>query len=203
LTDDPLDSVIDSTGLKIYGAGEWSETKHGLKKRRQWRKLHVSINASTLEIVKASLTDNHVGDCTEALKHIDQIDAPIKRFMGDGAYDSDAIYQRVEAHDEGIAPAVIIPPRKNAVPSDTADEDPTQRDDHIDFIDRHGRSMWEIHPHYAKRLLVENAMGRFKGIIGSVLRARALTSQATEALLACRILNKMTALGVPSSLLVD
>ena len=82
-----LASVIDSTGLKIYGAGEWSETKHGLKKRRQWRKLHLSINASTLAIVEASLTDSNVGDCTQALRPIDQIDAPINRFMGDGTYD--------------------------------------------------------------------------------------------------------------------
>lgn len=202
-TNEHLDIVIDSTGLKIYGAGEWSETKHGLKKRRQWRKLHLSIEASTLEIVEASLTDNDVGDSTEALNHINNIDAPIDSFMGDGAYDSDAIYKSVEEHDDKVDPSVIIPPRKNAVLSGVADQDPTQRDRHIDFIHRHGRSAWEIENNYSKRLLVENAMGRFKGIIGSVLRARLLASQITEALLGCRILNKMTALGVPSALMIE
>ena len=196
-TNEPLNIVIDSTGLKIFGAGEWSETKHGLKKRRQWRKLHLTVDSSTLEIIESSLTDNTVGDSTEAINQLEKIDAPIDSFMGDGAYDCQSVYTAVETHDQSGKHAVTIPPRKNAVLSDNVEQHQTQRDKHVEFIDRHGRAAWEIHEGYSKRLLAENAMGRFKGIIGSSLRARNFQSQIREALLGCHILNKMIRLGSP------
>ena len=196
-SDEGLVVVVDSTGLKIFGAGEWSETKHGLSRRRQWRKLHLSINAKTLEIVESSLTDNQVGDSTEALHHINTIEAPINEFMADGAYDCHQIYDAVEARDDGGNNAITIPPRKNAVVSEHFPENATRRDVHVDFIDTHGRSAWEMENEYSRRLLVENAMGRFKGIIGSTLRARDIKSQKVEALLSCNILNKMARLGTP------
>ena len=189
--------VVDSTGLKIFGAGEWSETKHGLSRRRQWRKLHLSINAKTLEIVESSLTDNQVGDSTEAVNHLNRIEAPINEFMGDGAYDCHQIYDAVEARDDGGNKSVTIPPRKNAVVSEHFPESATQRDGHVDFIDTHGRSAWEIESEYSRRLLVENAMGRVKGIIGSTLRGRNIKSQMIETALGCNILNKMVRLGTP------
>jgi hypothetical protein len=189
--------IIDSTGLKIYGAGEWSETKHGLCKRREWRKLHLGINGSTLEIVESSLTDNRVGDSTEGLKLLKKIDTPIDELMGDGAYDSRKIYDEVDNRDDGGEHTVTIPTPKNAVVSDNFHENPTQRDDHVNFINTNGRSAWEHKTGYFRRLLVENAMGRFKGIIGAKLRSRNFDAQKIEAALGCNILNKMIQLGTP------
>ena len=80
--------VVDSTGLKIYGAGEWSENKHGLSKRREWRKLHLTINESNLEIIASSLTGNNVGNTTEVPNLLNQIKNPINEFIGDGAYET-------------------------------------------------------------------------------------------------------------------
>lgn len=189
--------IIDSTGLKIFGAGEWSENKHGLNKRRQWRKLHLSIDESTLEIVQSSLTSNHVGDPTEALNHINKISEPIIEFIGDGAYDVKGIYTEVEQHNPENKCDVIIPPKKNAVLSKYFPKESTKRDKHLIFIKNHGRTAWECKNRYYRRLKVENAMGRYKGIIGSNLRSRTFESQKIEAILGCEILNKMTKLGTP------
>jgi len=190
--------IIDSTGLKIYGAGEWSETKHGLNKRREWRKLHLTIEESTLEIIVSSLTTNSVGDPTEALNHINQIDEPIDEFIGDGAYDGQSIYDAIADHNTDNHPyTVTVPPPKNAVLSPQFPENPSKRDEHVDFINNNDRTAWEKMTLYHRRLLVENAMGRFKGIIGSVMRSRSFESQKTEATIACKILNKMVQLGTP------
>jgi hypothetical protein len=195
--------IVDSTGLKFFGAGEWSETKHGLSKRREWRKLHLSIDESTLEVIVSSLTDNHVGDPTEAEKHLDEIEHSIDELMGDGAYDSKKIYEMLEGRDDGGDHAVTIPPPKNAVVSDGFSEKPTQRDKHVDFINNKGRTAWECKIAYYRRLLVENAMSRFKGIIGSVLRSKNFESQKNETALGCKILNKMVRLGTPLRPLVN
>ena len=126
--------IIDSTGLEIYGAGEWSETKHCLSKRREWRKLHLTINESTLEIITSSLTDNSVGDPTEALNHLASIQNPINELIGDGAYDSQEIYTTVERHNVDKDVVVTIPPPKNAVVSKSFPEKPSKRDKHVDFM---------------------------------------------------------------------
>jgi len=196
-SNDNLTVIIDSTGLKIYGAGEWSETKHGLSKRRQWRKLHLTIDGSTLEIIGSSLTDNHVGDVTEAPKLLDQIDKPIREFMGDGAYDSKEIYDAVYNHSDDNKPIVTVPPKKNGVVSTDFHDNPTERDKHIDFINNNDRKAWDLKNSYYRRLLVENAMGRFKEIIGPKLRSINFAAQKTEAKIGCKILNKMISLGTP------
>ncbi len=183
--DEDLVLIIDSTGLKIFGAGEWNETKHGLNKRREWRKLHLSIDESSLEIIVSSLTDNHVGDQTEASKHLDKIEDPIDEVMGDGAYDSRKIYASIEGRNDNGDHSVTIPPRNDAVVSKGFPKEPTQRDEHVDFINTNGRKFWELKTGYYRRLLVENVMGRFKGIIGSKLRSRNFDAQKIEATLGC------------------
>ncbi len=190
-SEDCLTVIVDSTGLKIYGAGEWSETKHGLSKRREWRRLHLSIDGSTLEIIGSSLTDNRVGDVTEATKLLDQVGEQIDELMGDGAYDSQKIY------DAAGKAKVTVPPRKNAVLSSDFPDEPSQRDKHVDYINTHGRKAWEDEVSYYRRLLVENTMGRFKGILGATLRSRDFESQKTEVKIGCKILNKMVRLGTP------
>ena len=128
-----LTIIIDSRGLKIYGAGEWNETKHGPSKRKQWRKLHLTINESNLEIVEASLTTNKVGDPTEAKKHIDKIENPIDEFIADGAYDDTKIAKKLESKNNGTSTTITVPPPSNARLSKNANTQSTQRAVHVKF----------------------------------------------------------------------
>ena len=192
-----LTVIVDSTGLKINGAGEWSETKHGLSKRRVWRKLHLTIDGSTLEIIGSSLTDNHVGDVTEAPKLLEKIDEPVGELLGDGAYDSQKTYDAARAKSTDGKATVTVPPKKNAVLSKNFPDNPTQRDGHVNFISSNGRRAWETMTSYYRRLLVENTMGRYKAIIGPILRAINFSAQKVEMQIACKILNKMIRLGTP------
>ena len=132
--DEPLHLLVDSTGLKIYGEGEWLDQKHGIRSRRRWRKLHLGVDAGTHEIVAVELTPDDVGDVSEVPELLDQIDADVASLTADGAYDGGAVYDAVaERHPEA---AVIIPPRTTAVPSATTT---TQRDRHLAAIAKHGR----------------------------------------------------------------
>src|SRR5271154_4669116 len=134
---EPLNLVVDSTGLKIYGEGEWLDAKHGSRSRRRWRKLHLGIDAITHEIVAVELTPDDVGDVSEIPELLDQIDADVASLTADGAYDGEAVYDAVaERHPQA---AVIIPPRATAVPSQTT---VTPRDKHLATIVEHGRISW-------------------------------------------------------------
>ena len=163
--------------------------------RRQWRKLYLSIDGSTLEFIGSSLTDNHVGDVTEAPKLLAQINKPIVELMGDGAYDSKKTYAAARSYSKDGKGIVTVPPKKNAVLSADFSTSPSQRDKHVDFINTNGRKAWEDKNSYYRRLLVENAVGRFKEIIGPQLRSINLAAQKVEAEIGCKILNKMISLG--------
>jgi hypothetical protein len=179
--DELITIAVDSTGLKIYGAGEWFETKHGLSRRKQWRKLHITLNTSTLEVVEASLTDNSVGDPSEAKNHLKSMEYKVDEILGDGAYDCQTINNMIGS----LGGVVAVPPPKNAVVSKHFSEYPTQRDLHVKRIKQCGRSVWEIENKFSRRLLVENFMGRFKGIIGPKFRSRRFKSQKVEAAVGC------------------
>ena len=143
----PLTIAVDSTGLKIYGAGEWSESKHGGGKRRKWMKLHLGVDEATGDIVAETLTTNDVGDPSEAPVLLAQIDTPIDTFLGDGAYDTQGVYDAVAEHS-GDTGEVIVPPRKNAVVSTSIVGEQSQRDRHVITIDRFGRPSWEVQVGY-------------------------------------------------------
>jgi hypothetical protein len=89
--------LVDSTGLKLSGAGEWLVEKHGTSRRRSWRKLHIGVDADTGRIVAAALTTNDVDDGSQVGPLLDQIDDPIASLTGDGAYDEDGVYGEVAA----------------------------------------------------------------------------------------------------------
>ena len=117
-------------------------------------------------------------------------------FTGDGAYDQDGVYASVaERHPEA---AVIVPPRSSAVPSETAETAPTQRDRHLQRIAEHGRMGWQKASGYNKRARAEAAIGRWKQVIGDGLRARTDERRATEVDVAVQALNRMLELGRPS-----
>src|SRR3712207_2004460 len=125
---EPVHLLVDSTGLKLCGAGEWLIEKHGARTRRSWRKLHIGVDADTGQVVAAELTTNDVDDGSQVGPLLDQLDGPVASFTGDGAYDQEGVCARVAARHP--AAAVIVPPRSTAVPSDTAETTPTQRDQH-------------------------------------------------------------------------
>src|SRR5881397_289792 len=129
---EPMHLLVDSTGLKLCGPGEWLVEKHGTRTRRSWRKLHIGVDAGTGQIMATELTTNDVDDGSRVGPLLNQVEGPIASFTGDGAYDRDDVYDAVaERHPEA---AVIVPPRASAVPSDTANTAPTQRDWHLEQI---------------------------------------------------------------------
>jgi len=193
---EPLHLLVDSTGLKLCGPGEWLIEKHGTRTRRSWRKLHLGVDADTGQIVATVLTTHDVDDGSQAGPLLDQVAGPVASFTGDGAYDQDGVYASVaERHPEAT---IIVPPRATAVPSQTAESAPTQRDRHLQHIADHGRMAWQTASGYTKRARAEAAIGRWKQVIGDRLRAHTDERRATEVDVAAHVLNRMLDLGRPS-----
>jgi hypothetical protein len=109
----PVHVLIDSTGLQVYGAGQWLEEKHGARTRRGWRKLHLALDADSGEIVAHVMTEQDTGDASQVDPLLAQIAVPIGQFTADGAYDGKPTYDTVTSHSVGAM--VVIPPRANAV----------------------------------------------------------------------------------------
>lgn len=186
-----IDVVVDSTGLKVFGEGEWKMRKHGKTKRRTWRKLHLAVNPDTHEIVAESMTANscHDADQTDAL--LNQVKARMGKFYGDGAYDQHKTYKTLKKRRI----KAIIPPRRNAKISRRGSR--LARDVAIRAIRRCGRRRWKQRVGYHRRSLSETAMCRMKCCFGDHLKNRLLENQKTETRLRCKILNKFTHLGLP------
>ena len=187
--------LVDSTGLKLCGPGEWLVEKHPAKVRRSWRKLHIGVDADTGEIIAAELTGKDIDDGSRVGPLLEQIVGPVTSFTGDGAYDRDDVYREVcQRHPDA---AVIVPPRSSAVPSATAEIAPTKRDRHLQLIAERGRMAWQRASGYNWRALVEADIGRYKRVIGDALRARTERRQTTEVAIAVTSLNRMLELGRP------
>ena len=192
----PVHLLVDSTGLKLCGSGEWLLEKHGTRTRRSWRKLHIGVDADTGRILAATLTTSNVDDASQVGPLLDQVMDPVASFTADGAYDREGVYGDITArHPDAV---VVVPPRSNAVPSDTAATAPSQRDQHLQDISEHGRMRWQKTSGYRWRALVEADMSRFKRVIGDALRSRTDRRRATEAAIAADALNRMLELGRPS-----
>jgi transposase len=193
--DEPLHLLIDSTGLKIYGEGEWLDQKRGIRSPRRWRKLHLGVEADTHEVVAVELTQDDVGDVPQLAGLLDQVVTPVASVIADGAYDGETVYDAVaDRHPEAD---IIIPPRATAVLSTSG---VPQRNQHIATIEEHGRMGWQRRSGYNRRSLVETAVYRYKTIIGRRLLARTLSSQQIEAKLGCNVLNRMTSFGMPATI---
>lgn len=194
---EPVHLLVDSTGLKLCGAGEWLVEKHGAKTRRSWRKLHIGMDANTGDIVAAALTTNDVDDASQVGPLLDQMEGPVASLTGDGAYDQDSVYRAVLDRDPETA--ITVPPRSTAVPSEAAETEPTQRDRHLQRIAEKGRMGWQKASGYNKRSRVEAAIGRYKQVIGDGLRSRKDGRRSTEVGVAVHVLNQMLELGRPIS----
>jgi hypothetical protein len=191
----PIDVVVDSTGLKVFGEGEWKMRKHGKTKRRTWRKLHLAVNPATQEIEAETLTENSCDDASQVDTLLDQLSNSTNAFYGDGAYDQWKVYDSLHRR----ATKAIIPPRRNAKISRHGNSNghPLARDEAIREIRRRGRRAWKESVGYHRRSLSETAMLRMKCCFGDHLKNRLIHNQRTEARLRSKILNKFTHLGLP------
>ena len=198
-TNKSLNLVLDSTGLKIYGEGEWKVRKHGYSKHRTWRKLHMGANPHNGEIQAVVLTENRISDDAVVKQMLEQIEHTLLSCAADGAYDKRRVYELLTAHSPEVE--ILIPPRKKARiwQHGNSQEERLQRDENLRYVRKHGRQHWKDHSGYHIRSLAETIMFRFKTIFGDKLSARLLETQTTQALIRCLALNRMTHLGMPES----
>lgn len=201
-------ALVDSTGLKVYGQGEWHTKMHKASKQRTWRKFHVVVDPITHEILAHQLTLSTVTDGTALLHLLPTLPSTINRLWGDGAYDDRKIYQAL--YERGIHPT--IPPPCQAKFSYTHrqkghyQKDPPcvihdnpallPRDVALAYYHQYsdfeeGKRLWKQHSSYHLRSLVETTTMRFKQLFSDRLRARTWLSQQAEVSIKCCILNKM------------
>jgi Transposase DDE domain len=190
--------VVDSTGLKVYGEGEWKVRKHGWGKHRTWMKLHLAVDPDTGELRAAELTGNDTHDSAVVPELLKQETAKIGVFAGDGAYDTRGTYNECEKRN---VEKLLIPPQENAKIWRHGNQSgaPHPRDENLREIRKTTRKKWKENSGYHIRSLSETAMFRWKTIFGGLLNARDFARQKTEILIKSRILNRMTKIGMPES----
>src|SRR5918912_1460647 len=191
----PVHLLVDSTGLKLCGPGEWLIEKHGTKRRRAWRVLHLATDTDIGRIVASVLTDKDADDGSQVRPLLERIEGAVASVTGDGAYDRNDVYAEIAARHPDAA--IVVPPRSNAVPSDTAETAPTQRDRHLRCLAERGRMGWQRVSGYNWRALVEADISRWKRVIGSGPRFQTDGRQASEVAIAADVLNRMLDLGRP------
>ena len=207
LPDGPVCFIVDGTGLKVCGQGEWHSRKHGEKRRKRWKKLHIGVDDNGW-IMASKVTEGCEQDPSQVPDLLDQVDremsskTPVGRlrpgcFVGDGIYDREPVYEAVCRHSPRAS--MIVPPRKDAVLSKDSTWILSQRNQHISKIEKIGRSDWRRGSGYYLQSHVENAIYRFKRIIGGRLRSKHAEAQEREALIGCSILNRMLEIGRPIS----
>jgi hypothetical protein len=182
-TGGPIHLLVDSSGLKLGGPGEWLVEKHGTSKRRSWRKLHIGFDAVTGRIVAS------IDDASQVGPLLDQLADPVELFLGDGGYDRTGVYTALGQRHP--AATVVVPPRADGVLSATADTDPTQRDHHIQAIAGKGRMASQRDSGYNQRAEVEGQFARWKQVIGDGLRFHSDEARATEIAIVAQVLNRM------------
>ncbi len=203
-SDEPRHVVVDSTGVKVYGEGEWKTRQHGISKGRTWRKLHLAVDEKTGEILVAEVTTNncHDGDVLESL--LEAIEGEIDQVSGDGAYDRAAPELRSDQRKcyQAIAlkeATATIPPQKNAQKWTDIDGD---RNRNLEIIEEIGRKEWKEESGYHRRSISETTMFRLKTIFGAKLSSRDFDNQAVELFVKCLLLNKMIQVAKPDSYMV-
>jgi hypothetical protein len=188
-----LHLAVDSTGVKLYGEGEWKARLHGADKRRTWRKLHLLLDHRTQEAVACSMSEQYVLDRKELPGLLGQVEGEIAEVLGDGAYDFQDCYRAIR----GRGARSVIPPKKRA----RVRSGPEFRDRNAAVLRGRdiGRAEWKREAGYHRRSLAETAMMRFKTIFSDRLKAREWRRQETELRVRCAAMNKMTSLGMPQS----
>jgi IS5 family transposase len=195
--DQPLHLVVDSTGVKVYGEGEWKVRQHGYTKRRTWRKLHLGADEATSEIVAAVVSTNNFTDGQVLPDLLEQVAEELKQVSGDGGYDKRNCYDAIGARGARAA----IPPQKNAKiwQHGNTKRERLARDENVRGCRQQGRREWKRESGYHRRSLAETQMFRLKTIFSERVSARSFAGQATQLLVRCAVLNQMTHLGMPES----
>lgn len=193
--------VVDSTGVKVYGEGEWKTRQHGVGKRRTWRKLHLGVDEATGEILAAVATTNDFHDGEVLHDVLEAIEEPFNQVSTDGAYDHRHCYDEIEAKGA----KAVIPPRKDAKiwQHGNRKDKPHQRDENLRSIRKHGRKRWKKDSGYHRRSIAETTMFRLKTIFGGNLNARKFDNQAVELFIKCAALNRMIQIAKPDSYEVE
>jgi Transposase DDE domain len=196
LSKGPLHLAVDSTGVKLYGEGEWKVRLHGKEKRRTWRKLHLLVDHTTHEALALSMRDKETLDRRELSGLLGEVEGEVAEVLGDGAYDFQDCYRAIHARG---ARSVIPPQARARVRSGP------------EFGDRNaavlrgrevGRDEWKKEAGHHRRSLAETAMMRLKTIFSEKLKAREWRRQESELRLRCAALSRMTSLGMPLSYVV-
>jgi len=192
-----LHVLVDSSGVKVVGEGEWQVRQHGVSKRRTWRKLHLGIDGTTQQVVAALVTTPDWSDDEILPELLEQITEPIAEVKTDGAYDTRSCYRAIWARGA----RAVIPPRRTAKiwQHGRAKAPPVDRDQHLRAIRARGRRMWKKQSGYHERSLVETAFSRLKRMFGDQVRGRTLDAQHCELMLRCAVMNRWTSLGMPDS----
>jgi hypothetical protein len=193
---EPIHIVVDSTGLKVYGEGEWKVRQNGYTKRRTWRKLHLAVDESSRQIEAVVVTPNSISDGEVFGELLEQVESEVKQISADGAYDTRGCYKEI---DSGTV--VAIPPREGARiwQHGNSKREPLARDENLRRIRKVGKKKWKREVGYYRRSLAENAIYRVKAIFGDRLSVRGLGAQVCEMVIKCGALNRMTHLGMPDS----
>ena len=193
-----LHLAFDSTGLKVFGEGEWKVRAHGASKRRTWRKLHLSVDIESLQIMGASLTANSVDDASVAAEMLtNKFNGCVQEILGDGAYDVAKIYEACRS----IGANVIVPPNKNAkIQTNLVNPAKLPRDHAIARIrmlggDDNARKLWKKEVAYHQRSLAETTMYRFKSTFSDKLKHKKFENQLAEALIKANTLNRIASIG--------
>ena len=195
----PLHLLVDASGFKVYGEGEWKVRQHGYSKRRTWRKLHIGVNEATGEVIAAMASTNDLRDDALLGDLLSQVPGDIKQVSGDGIYDTAACYRLLQKRGARAA----IPPRRGARKSQKPEQ--AARNAHLWRIQQlsqegaDGRKAWKQEVGYHRRSLVETAFFRLKTLLGNTLSARQFQAQANELFVRCAVLNRMTQLAMPHS----
>jgi hypothetical protein len=201
-TDEPIHLLVDSTGLKVAGEGEWKTRQWKAEYRRTWIKLHLGLDARSGQIVAATVTDSSGGDADHFPEILDAVEGEIDKVNADGAYDSVDNFRRIA--ERGAEP--VIPPRFGAVirkePEAAARNEVVSEMESL-YDEESGDSRWKKESGYHARSRIESEMFRFKQVIGESVSARGDRSQVTEVLLGCKILNRFLGLGRCESYRVD
>lgn len=201
-TDKARHIVCDSTGLKVYGEGEWKVRTHGISKRRTWRKLHLQLDEATGEVVVAGASENSVSDDEMFVEMLGVNEEEIEQVSADGAFDRKKVYQALSRRKIKQA---AIPPRKGAKiwrHGNTKGERHI-RDENLRGVRKHGKPKWKRESNYHRRSLAETGVFRFKTIFSDKLQSRKQENQFQEMIIKCVCLNRMTHLGMPESYKVE
>lgn len=192
----PVHVLVDASGLRVFGEGEWKVRTHGKGKRRIWKKVHIAVDRNKRTIISTEITDGNCADVTQLEPLLKPLTS-LASVTADGAYDSKQARQYINKRKA----SPIIPPDENAIISK---KQPKERNKAVRFIRANGddeaaRKMWKQKAGYYQRSLVENSFFRAKTIFGGNLRSRSKPNQQAEWLLRCHLLNKMTLMGMPNT----